>query len=264
MSGPKHAFRSTHTPAHTQSLRKAEQQLESTHAELIPLFLIQSRSSAHGSSFPRCTAFSWYHLLSSDQKHHVVLPGWRGRALQFSQRWMKVWTFGWRRIRELGSNFRRRKSSSVSSCPPPKADVRAHPSVVNFGSVSSSSLYLPACRCLRRREDAIWDALPRRLSSSHFQDLHVLRETMSKTCFVIQVQPVYDLKKHYCLCHLWKGKNYRRWGGFLKPGRDSCWGSELDLVWLTGCNMWTRQYQSIHRCAPWKSLSVCVTCRAHI
>lgn len=183
----------------TQSLRKAEQQLESTHAELIPLLLIHSGSSAHGSSFPRRTAFPRYHLLSSDQKHHVALPGRHGRALQFSQRRMKVWTFGWRRIRELGSNFRRRKSSLVSSCPPPKAAVRADPSVVNFGSVSSSSLYLPACRCLRRHEDAIWDALPRRLSSSHLQDLRVLQGTMSKTRFVVQVQPVYDLKKHYCL-----------------------------------------------------------------
>lgn len=74
-------------------------------------------------------------------------------ALQFSRRRIKAWTFGWRRIRELGSNFRLRKGSSVSSCPPLKAGVRAHPSVVNFGSVSSSGLYLPACRCLRRRED---------------------------------------------------------------------------------------------------------------
>lgn len=262
MSGPKHLQIHTHT--HSQSLRKAEQQLESTHAELILLFLIVSGSLAHGSSFPRQTAFPWYHLLSSDQKHHVAVPGRRGCALQFSQWRMKVWTFGWRQIRELGSSFRRRKGSSVSSCLPPKADVRAHPSVVNFGSVSSSGLYLPACRCLRWREDAIWDALPRRLSSSHFQDLHVLRGTMSKTRFVVQVQPIYDLKNHYCLCHLWKRKNYRLWGGFLKPGRDSCWGSEFDLVWLTGCNMRTRQYQSIRRCAPWKILSVCVTCRAHI
>lgn len=158
----------------------------------------QSGSSAHGSSSLRRAAFPWYHLLSSDQKHHAALPGQRGSALQFSQRRMKVWTFGWRRIKKLGSNFHRRKGSSVSSCPPPKADVRAHPPVVNFGSVSSSGLYLPACRCLRRREDAIWDALPRRLSSSHFQDLHVLRETMSKTRFVEQAQPIYDLKNDYC------------------------------------------------------------------
>lgn len=128
----------------------------------------QSGSLARRGSFSQCTAFPWHHCLSIDQKHHVAVPGWRGCFPQFSQQWMKVWTFGSRRIRELGSNFCRQKGSSVSSCPPPKADVRAHPSVVNFGSVFSSGLYLPACRCLHRREDAIWDALPRWLSSSHF------------------------------------------------------------------------------------------------
>lgn len=56
-------------------------------------------------------------------------------------------------IIELGSNFCRHKGSSVSSCPLSKAGVRAHPSVVNFGSMFGSVFYLPACRCLSQCED---------------------------------------------------------------------------------------------------------------
>ena len=56
-------------------------------------------------------------------------------------------------IIELGSNFCRRKGSSVSSHPLSRAGVRAHPSVENFGSTSSSVFYLPACRCLSQRQD---------------------------------------------------------------------------------------------------------------
>lgn len=192
----------TPSDLHTELLKKAEQQLKSTRAKLIPLLLIARVDLQLTEVHFRRTAFPWYHLRSSDQKHDVAVPAWCGRALQFSQRRLKVWTFGWRGIRELGSNIHRRKGASVSSCPPPKADVRAHPSVGSFGSVSSSGLYLPACRCLCRREDAIWHVLPRQLSSSHFQDLHVLRGTMSKTHLVVQVQPIYDLKNH---CHRWKG-----------------------------------------------------------
>lgn len=56
-------------------------------------------------------------------------------------------------IIELGSNFCRKKGSTLSSHPPSRAGVRAHPSVENFGSTSSSVFYLPACRCLRQRQD---------------------------------------------------------------------------------------------------------------
>lgn len=45
---------------------------------------------------------------------------------------------------ELGSNFSRKKGSSVSSCPLLRAGVRAHPSVENFGC--HIQLCLLSCR----------------------------------------------------------------------------------------------------------------------
>lgn len=180
------------------------------------------------------------------------------------------WTFGWRRIRELGSNFRRHKRLIGVKLSAAESRHKSSSFCGEFWICIQSWPLSPRLQM----PPSTWGCL----SGMCFQDgfLH----PTSRICMCCEEESrrhilLWRCSQNYgrfmilkailiCFCHPWKRKNYRVWGGFLKAVGDSCSGSELDLVWVTGCNMRTRQYQSMCCCAPWKILSVRVTCGSHI